>query len=83
MRLGEGTLENGDAKDIRDKHNVSMATSKWRSPPAPSHRPNRSVEIKYSTHLPKKGWGRNKHKAAYTQNTTLNIVQWNPAIWSL
>ena len=37
MRLGEGTLENGDAKDIRDKHNVSMATSKWHSPPAPSH----------------------------------------------
>ena len=24
MRLGEGTLENGDAKDIRDKHNVSV-----------------------------------------------------------
>ena len=64
MRLGAVTLENGDAKDIRDKHNVSMATSKWRSPPAPSHRPNRSVEIKYSTHLPKKGWGRNRHKAA-------------------
>ena len=39
MRLGEGTLENGDAKDIRDKHNVSMATSKWFSPPAPSHWP--------------------------------------------
>ena len=36
MRLGEGTLENGDAKDIRDKHNVSMATSKWRSPPVKS-----------------------------------------------
>ena len=37
MTLGEGTLENGDGKDIRDKHNVSMATNKRRSPPAPSH----------------------------------------------
>ena len=37
MRLGEGTLENDDAKDIRDKHNVSIATSKWLSTPAPSH----------------------------------------------
>ena len=67
MRLGEGTLENGDAKDIRDKHNVSMATSKWFSPQ--HHHTdhwNRSVEIDLSTPYQKKergggggGWGRN------------------------
>ena len=68
MRLGEGTLENGDAKDIRDKHNVSMATSKWFSLPAPSHWPLKQIgrnRLKYT--LPKKGaeggggigWGRN------------------------
>lgn len=69
MRLGEGTLEDDDAKHTRDKHNPSMATSEQRSPPEPSYWPNRSVEIKYSTHLPKKGgreegMGKNRHKAA-------------------
>ena len=50
MGLGVGALKDGNAKQcIRDKHNVFMATSKQRLPPALSHWPNRSMEIKHST----------------------------------
>ena len=51
MGLGVGALKDGNAlsKHIRDKHDVSMATSKQRLPPALSHWPNRSMEIKHST----------------------------------
>ena len=44
MRLGVGALEDSDAKYIKDKHHISIATSEQQPPPSLSHWPNRSGE---------------------------------------
>ena len=44
MRLGVGAIVDGVAMRIRDKHNVSMATSEQQPPP--SRWSQRSVEVK-------------------------------------
>ena len=46
MRLGVGALEDSDAKCIKDKHHISIATGEQQPPPSLSHWPNRSGEIK-------------------------------------
>lgn len=46
MRLGVGALEDSDAKCIKDKHHISIATGEQQPPLSLSHWPNRSGEIK-------------------------------------
>ena len=37
MRLGVGALEDSDAKCIKDKHHISIATGEQQPPPSLSH----------------------------------------------